>query len=1185
MIKLKKTKYGHKAERIDFSKIPVRLEIPNLLDIQLKSFQWLEEEGIKEIFSTFFNKENFLNQSENETYLEYISHYFGEPTLKLSEAREKDTTFSKPLYVKVRLHNQTTGERDDKEVFFGEIPIMTNKGTFLVNGSERVIVPQLVRSSGAHYYQSKKPTKIVEEYIVIPTRGSWIEYLIPEAEKNYGKAESEKKLEKFWVKLDRTQKLLIPTFLLALGLPIKDQMDFFGHSKIFLNSFEEIPLNQKEQSEDGKRTPQQEALIDMFRKIKPGEPGTPKLAALSLINIYFKKKRYDLARVGRFKFNSKLAVWRRIEKTFLAEDIILNDKVVVKKNTFLNGKDYQKAKKALQDGANTKEIDLHNELVTHSNKTIGNENEEMSFEKVKVQIVKIYKNEEFKDNDDAKITIVGNYQGETISHITISDIIASFSYLVNLNDQICQFDDADDLENRRIKHVGELIQNQFRIGLSRIEKNVIEKISSSQTDVINLTAKKIINIKPLTSAIQEFFLSSQLSQFMDQTNPQSELSNKRRISSLGPGGLSRSYAGAEVRDVKPSYYGRICPIETPEGLNVGLINNLAIYSRINEYGFIETPYLVVKKKGDDYYVTNEVKYLTSGDETSSKISYVGINTNKDGKILDDNAVVRHRGRYIIVKKEEIDYVDVSPQQVLSISSSCIPFLEHDDATRAAMGANMQRQAVPLLYPDSPIVGTGFEHIAAKYSGLSLICKEDGKVIYTDSSKIIVQTKKKKKEYKLLKFNISNQGTWINQIPIVNVGDEVKKGEIIADGPSMKNGEMALGANVTVAFTTWNGYNYEDAIIISEKLVKDDVYTSVHISEFSVECRNTPLGDEEITRELPNVSLKMKQILDEDGIVRVGTEVKQGDILVGKTSPKSGVSLTPEEKLLHAIFGEKSKNKKETSLRVPYGVNGVVQKVKVLTSDKNKKLPLGINKIIKVYVAQKRKIQEGDKMAGRHGNKGVISIVLPEEDMPILPNGKPVDIILNPLGVPSRMNIGQILEIHLGMAAQKLNLKVATPAFDGCNIDEIKAMIKKAGLDESGKIKLRDGKTGEYFDNPISVGIMYILKLSHMVDDKIHARATGPYSVITQQPLGGKAQNGGQRFGEMEVWALEAYGAAYTLREMLTIKSDDINGRSLSYQEILKGNELPSPHAPESFKVLQKELQALSLDLEYKEEGE
>ncbi len=1186
MIKLNKTKYGHKAERINFSKIPTRLEIPNLLDIQLKSFHWLEKEGIKEIFSTFFNKENFLNQSENETYLEYISHYFGESTLTLREAREKDATFSKPLYVTIRLHNQATGERDDKEVFFGEIPMMTNKGTFLVNGSERVIVPQLVRSSGAHYYQSKKPTKIVEEYIVIPTRGSWIEYLIPEAEKNYGKAEAEKKLEKFWVKLDRTQKLLVPTFLLALGLSFEDQIDFFGHSKIYQNSYNQVPENQKSQSDtkEGKKkfTPQQNALVDTFHKIKPGEPGTPKLASLSLINIYFKKKRYDLGKVGRFKFNSKLAVWRRIEKTFLAEDIILDGKVAVKKNTFLAGKDFKKAKEALQKGANLKEIKLHNELVTHSNKTIGSEVDEMSFEKVKLQIVKIYKNEEFKENEDAKIAIVGNYQDETIHHITISDIIAAFSYLVNLNDQICQFDDADDLENRRIKHVGELIQNQFRIGLARIEKNVIEKISSSTIDIINLTAKKIINIKPLTSAIQEFFLSSQLSQFMDQTNPQSELSNKRRISSLGPGGLSRSYAGAEVRDVKPSYYGRICPIETPEGLNVGLINNLAIYSRINEYGFIETPYLIVKKKGDDYYVSNDVKYLTSGDETTAKISYVGIKTDDKGKILDDNVVVRHRGRYIIVKKSEIDYVDVSPQQVLSISSSCIPFLEHDDATRAAMGANMQRQAVPLLNPDSPIVGTGFEHIAAKYSGLSLICEGDGEVIYTDSQKIIVKEKKGKKEYSLLKFNISNQGTWINQISIVDVGDKVVKGQIIADGPSMKDGEMALGANVTVAFTTWNGYNYEDAIIISEKLVKNDAYTSVHISEFSIECRNTPLGNEEITRDLPNVSLKMKQILDEDGIVRVGTEVKQGDILVGKTSPKSGVTLTPEEKLLHAIFGEKSKNKKETSLRVPYGVRGVVQKVKILTSDKNKKLPLGISKIVKVYIAQKRKIQEGDKMAGRHGNKGVISIVLPEEDMPILPNGKPVDIILNPLGVPSRMNIGQILEIHLGMAAQKLNVKVATPAFDGCNIDEIKQMIKKADLDESGKIRLRDGKTGEHFDNPVSVGIMYMLKLSHMVDDKIHARATGPYSVITQQPLGGKAQNGGQRFGEMEVWALEAYGAAYTLREMLTIKSDDINGRSLSYQEILKGNELPSPNAPESFKVLQKELQALSLDLEYKE---
>ena len=1179
---IKKTKYGKKAERVDFSRISSKLEIPNLLDIQIKSFEWFLNEGIKEIFDTFFP---ITKEDQNDTVLMYVNHKFKEGSLSLEKAMEKDASFSKPLYVNIELLNGKTGEVVNREVYFGEIPMMTPKGTFVINGAERVIVPQLVRSAGPHYYQSKKPTKIIEEYIMVPTRGSWIEFEIPETEKNAWKVEADKKPEKFWIKLDRSQKLLVPTFLLAIGLPIEKQKEFFSHSKLFVNSLNDIPEIQKDI--DNTSEAQKSALIETYHKMKPGEPGSPKLTSMQLINTYFDGKKYDLGKVGRFKFNTKLSAWRRIEGTYLAEDLKLQGKVVLKKGTFLVDKNFKKAKEYLQKGANLQEIDLHNELVTHSKQRVNdkNQNNVMSFEKVKLQVISVYKNEESKNNEKNKIIVVGNYQDETIHHITISYIIACFSYLVNIKDRICSLDNVDDLENRRIKHVGELVQNQFRSGLARIEKNVIEKISSTNIDFINMTAKKIININPLTSAINEFFLTSQLSQFMDQTNPQSELSNKRRISSLGPGGLSRSYAGAEIRDVKPTYYGRICPIETPEGLNVGLINNLAIYSKINQYGFIETPYFVVSEKNGEYYVTNKVKYLTAGLESEAKIAYAGIKIDDKGKILENSVVARHKGTYTIAKKEEIDYIDVSPQQILSIASACIPFLEHDDATRAAMGANMQRQAVPLLFPKSPIVGTGLEHIAAKFSGLALICKEDGEVIYTDSRKIIVQGKKHKKEYKLLKFKISNQGTLINQTTIVQVGDKVEKGDIIADGPSMEKGELALGANVTVAFTTWNGYNYEDAIIISERLVKDDVYTSIHISEYKIDSRTTPQGDEEITRDLPNVSLKQKQHLDEDGIIRVGTEVKQGDILVGKTSPKIGSLTSPEEKLLHAIFGEKSKNKKESSLRVPHGVSGIVQKVKILTSDKNKKLPLGINKTIKVYIAQKRKIQEGDKMAGRHGNKGVISIVLPEEDMPILPNGKPVDILLNPLGVPSRMNIGQILEIHLGMAAKESQFKVATPAFDGCSIKELQELMKDAGLNEGGKVNLRDGRSGEFFDKPISIGIMYILKLSHMVDDKIHARATGPYSVITQQPLGGKAQNGGQRFGEMEVWALEAYGAAYTLREMLTIKSDDILGRSKTYQHILKGEHLSQPNLPESFLVLQKELQALSLSLEYNTEGE
>ncbi len=1178
-MKLQTTKYGKKAQRVNFGKIKSKINVPNLLDIQIKSFEWLMQEGINDIFEATFP---IIKQAAETTKLEYLGCEFREEKHTLAEVRQKSLTYSKPLFAKIRLQNGKTGEIKDADVFFGDFPVMTDKGTFLINGSERVIVSQLVRSSGVHYYTKRKPTTIEEEYIVIATRGSWIEYVITnkapvvykENRAQVVMTRQQKETEKYYVKLDRTKRLAVPTLLLGLGISVEDQINLFGHSKIFRDTLTAVPKVQKANKDfvEAKTN----ALYDIYSKIKPGEPATIKGVVNLLKSKFFDDSRYDLASAGRYKFNSKLAVWKRLANTILAEDIKdEKGKVLVKKGTLLEGKSFQKAKEALSEGANTVIYQPNEQLNTTDGEVISAKSMKLNHEEIKLQIVSVLPNEDAKES----VKVIGNWQDETKKHITISDIIASFSYLVNLKeDELAKFDDVDNLANRRIKHVGELVQNQFRIGLTRIQKNVLEKITS--VDAEKMTPKNLINIKPLTSSIREFFLSSQLSQFMDQTNPQSELSNKRRISALGPGGLSRNFAGTDVRDVNSSHYGRICPIETPEGPNVGLINNLALYASVNQHGFIETPYAKVKKQGKKFVITKEIVYLSAEEETDYIIGGVNIKTNDKNEIIDKEVVARFNGENIMAKVEDVKFVDVSAQQILSIASSCIPFLEHDDATRAAMGANMQRQAVPLLKPSSPIVGTGLEHIAAKYSGAALTAKESGKVKYVDSTKIVIKTAKEDTEYILENFAISNQGTIIHHKPIVSNGEKVAAGQIIADGPSMQNGELALGANVKVAFTTWNGYNYEDAIIISERLVKDDVYTSIHISEYILECRTTPQGEEEITSELPNVAAKAKKFLDERGIITVGSSVKQGDILVGKVSPKAQVNTSPEEKLIRAIFGDKSKNIKETSLRVPHGAEGVVQSVKVFTNN-DIKLPPGVNQIVKVYIAQKRKIQEGDKMAGRHGNKGVISIVLPEEDMPIMQNGEPIDILLNPLGVPSRMNIGQVLEIHLGIAAEKLGVKVATPGFDGCSLDELASMMKKAGIAEHGKFELRDGRTGEKFDKLISVGIMYMLKLSHMVDDKMHSRSTGPYSIITQQPLGGKAQKGGQRFGEMEVWALEAYGAAYTLQELLTVKSDDISGRSETYNSILYNRELPEAGVPESFGVLQKELQALSLNLEVK----
>ena len=1177
-MKLLTTKYGKKAQRVNFGKIQPKIDVPNLLDIQVKSFDWLITEGIDDIFNNIFP---IVKQAADVTKLEYLGCEFRESKNSLEEVRNKALTYSKPLFAKIRLHIGKTGEVKESEVFFGDFPIMTNKGTFIINGSERVIVSQLVRSAGIHFYTKRKPTTIEEEYIVIPTRGSWIEYVVTNKSpvvyrvnrKDVVLTREQKDKEKYYVKLDRTKRLLVPTLLLGLGISVEDQLKLFGSSQIFNDTLLALPNIQKNNKDfvEAKTN----ALHDIYSKIKPGEPATVK-GVVNLLKLkFFDQSRYNLAGAGRYKFNSKLAVWKRIANTILAEDIKdAKGKTIVKKGTFLDGDNFVKAKEALMAGANTIKFQPNDQLNTTAGEILEGEKIKLDHEEIKVQLVSIFPNEDATES----VSVIGNWQDEDKMHITISDIIASFSYLINLKEnELVKFDDVDNLANRRIKHVGELVQNQFRIGLTRIQKNILEKITSVEAD--KMTPKNLINIKPLTSSIREFFLSSQLSQFMDQTNPQSELSNKRRVSALGPGGLSRSFAGTDVRDVNPSHYGRICPIETPEGPNVGLINNLSLYARVNKYGFIETPYALVEQKGNKFIVTNKIKYLSAEDERDHVIGGVNIKLGKDNEILDKEVVARFNGETNTYSIEKLNYVAVSAQQILSIASSCIPFLEHDDATRAAMGANMQRQAVPLLKPNSPIVGTGLEHTAAKYSGSALITKVSGKITYVDSTKIIITKKDKEEvEYMLDNFNISNQGTIIHQKPIVKKGDKVTKGDIIADGPSMEKGELALGANVKVAFSTWNGYNYEDAIIISEKLVKDDVYTSIHISEYVIESRTTPQGEEEITAELPNIAAKSKKFLNEEGIIMVGATVKQGDILVGKVSPKAQVTTSPEEKLIRAIFGDKSKNIKETSMRVPHGAEGVVQSVKVFTND-DLKLPPGVNKIVKVYIAQKRKIQEGDKMAGRHGNKGVISIVLPEEDMPIMPDGSTVDILLNPLGVPSRMNIGQVLEIHLGMAAEKLGVKVATPGFDGCSIDDLTEIMKKADINSDGKFQLRDGRTGEKFDQLISVGIMYMLKLSHMVDDKMHSRSTGPYSIITQQPLGGKAQKGGQRFGEMEVWALEAYGAAYTLQELLTVKSDDILGRSETYNSILYNKELPEPGIPESFGVLQKELQALSLNLE------
>ena len=1127
-VAFKVKKFGDHAERRTFSKIKSTLELTDLLEIQKKSYQWFLDEGIKETLEELFPVESFTGNIS----LEFGEYHFEEPRYSIKEAKERMVNYAAPLKIQARVFIHETGEVKEQEIFLGDIPMMTDAGTFIINGVERVIISQLVRSPSIYFTkETDKNGRHIISSEVIPNRGTWLEYELDARDILY-------------VRIDRTRKVPITTFLRALGLSNdEDIIGVFGENRYIINTLTK---------DNTKNT--DEALIEIYEKLRPGEPATLDSAKNQLITRFFDKFRYDLAKVGRYKFNRKLNVLDRLIDCTIAEDIKDSEgNIVVADKTLVTREVLEKLKPIFKDGYNLKEVTINEELDQYN----------------KVQTVKVYD----KKDDSKIIEIIGNDQSIDIKRLTISDIYASISYYLNLHDDIGHDDEIDNLANRRVRQVGELVQKQFNVGMSRMERVIRERMTTQELDTV--TPKTLINIRPVTAALKEFFGSSQLSKFMEQVNPIAELTDKRRLSSLGPGGLARDRASMDVRDVNSSHYGRICPIESPEGQNIGLITSIASYAKVNEYGFLMTPY----RKVVDCVATDDVVYLTADEEADYYISSATINMSDDGRILDDKVVARLNGETVMVKKELVNYIDVAPSQIVSITTSCIPFLEHDDANRALMGANMQRQAVPLLTSESPIVGTGVEYIAARDSGSTVIAKADGVVEYADSRKIVVKNAKGKDTYFLADFERSNASTVINQRSIVKKGDTVHRGEVIADGPSTDKGELALGKNMTVAFMTFNGYNYEDAVVLNERLVKDDVYTSLHIEHYDIECRDTKLGPEEITRDIPNVGDDARKNLDSNGIVRIGTEVKDGDILVGKVTPKGVQELTAEEKLLHAIFGEKTREVRDTSLRVEHGAGGIIHDVKVYTKENSDELPAGVSKIVRVYIIQKRKIQVGDKMSGRHGNKGVISLILPEEDMPYLPDGRPVDIILNPQGVPSRMNIGQILELHLGMAGKKLGVKYATPVFDGATQDEIYEQMAEAGMEPDGKVVLHDGRTGEPFENRVSVGVMYMVKLHHMVDDKIHARSTGPYSMVTQQPLGGKAQFGGQRFGEMEVWALYAYGAAYILQEIMTVKSDDVVGRVKVYEALVKGKPIDQAGIPESFRVLIKEFQALGLDVQ------
>ena len=1120
-------KSGDYRERRNFSKIRNTYELKDLLEIQKKSYKWFLDTGIKEVFEDLFPVENFSGTLS----LEFGDYHFDEPRYSIKESKDRESTYAAPLRVEVRLFNRETGEVKEQEIFMGDMPMMTDSGTFVINGAERVIVSQLVRSPSVYFNREidKSGRELITSQI-IPTRGTWLEF------------ETDAR-DVLYVRIDRTRKVTLTTLLRAFGLSTdEDIFKMFGEDEYLKNTIAKDSTKNTD-----------EALIEIYEKLRPGEPVTLDSSKNQIITRFFDEFRYDLAKVGRYKFNRKLNVADRLLNQVIAEDITNNGEVVLEKGTQITKANMDILKEALANGFGLTEVKVNEELDQYN----------------KVQIVKI-----FSPNDKKKkLDVIGNDQSIEVKRLTISDVYASVSYYLNLLQGVGNFDEIDHLGNRRIRQVGELLQNQFRIGVSRMERVVRERMTTQEMEEV--TPKTLINIRPVTAAMKEFFGSSQLSQFMDQTNPIAELTNKRRLSALGPGGLSRDRAGVEVRDVNSSHYGRICPIESPEGPNIGLITSLASYAKIDEYGFVMSPY----RKVVDCQITDDVHYLTADEELDYIISQSTVETDENNKIISEQVNARFRGENILAKPEQVDYIDVSPQQVVSVTTSCIPFLEHDDATRASMGANMQRQAMPLIKTEAPFVGTGVEYIAAKDSGVEVVAKNDGIVEYADAKKVVVKTKEGKETYRLQNFELANSSICSHQRPIVHPGDVVKADKtILADGNSTDKGELALGKNMTVAFMTFNGYNYEDAVILNENLVKDDKFTSLHLEDYEMQCRETKLGPEEITRDIPNVSEEARRNLDENGIITIGTEVREGDILVGKVTPKGMAELTSEEKLLHAIFGEKTREVRDTSLRVPHGGDGIVHDIKIYSRKDNDELPAGVSKVIRVYIIQKRKIQVGDKMSGRHGNKGVISLILPQEDMPYLPDGTPVDIMLNPQGVPSRMNFGQILEIHMGMACKKLGVHIATPVFDGAHINDIKDMMKEAGMDEDGKTVLYDGRTGDPFDHRIAVGVMYMIKLHHMVDDKLHARATGPYSLVTQQPLGGKAQLGGQRFGEMEVWALYAYGAAHTLQEILTVKSDDVIGRVKVYESIIKGQEINQAGVPESFRVLMKEFQALGLDI-------
>ena len=1145
-----------KVVRKTFSKIGDSVEMPNLIQVQKDSYNWFIEEGLGEVLRDI---SPIIDYSGN-LVLEFFDYYMEDKTkYTVEEAKERDTTYSTRLHVKVRLINRETGEIKEQEIYLGDFPLMTESGTFVINGAERVVVSQLVRSPGCYYASDfDKTGKRIYTSTVMPIRGAWIEY---ETDSN----------DIINVRVDRTRKLPVTCLLRAIGIATDQEiMDLFGEDEKIMATIAKDPIKTAD-----------EAITEIYKKLRPGELPTVEAARNLFNGLFFDARRYDLAKVGRFKFNQKLSLATRITGKEAFNDIVdpSTGEVLVEKGSIIS----EDVAREIQDtGINIVDVKVEDKKV----RVIGNGTVNIHKILPNVDLSKLHFKEDVNyevlksiidttDEKDLVKVLKERYDELVPKHITNEDIIASISYLVNLDNGLGEVDDIDHLGNRRIRCVGELLQNQFRIGLTRLERAVRERMTTQDLDVV--TPQTLINTKPITSSIREFFGSSQLSQFMDQTNPLSELTHKRRISALGPGGLTRERAGFEVRDIHHTHYGRLCPVESPEGPNIGLISALSCFAIINEYGFIETPYKKVDKETGK--VTDIIEYMPADVEDKYVIAMASEPVDEEGRFIHNRVRVRYANDILEVDKEQVDYIDISPKQLVSVAAAMIPFLEHDDVKRSLMGSNMQRQAVPLLMPEAPIVGTGIEYRAAKDSGITVTAKNAGIVEKVTGDEIQVRTKNDTIDtYKLRKFKRTNGGTCINQRPVVTRGEKVKVGDILADGPSTVNGEMSLGKNVLIAFTTWEGYNYEDAVLISERLVKEDVYTSIHIEEYDCECRDTKLGPEEITRDIPNVGDDSLKDLDEDGIIRIGAEVRPGDILVGKVTPKGETELTAEERLLRAIFGEKAREVRDTSLRVPHGEAGTIVDVKIFTRENSDELGPGVNQVIRCYIATKRKVSVGDKMAGRHGNKGVISRILPEEDMPFMPDGTPVDIVLNPLGVPSRMNLGQVLEVHLGMAARALGWKVETPVFDGAKSYEIEELLEKAGLRKDGKTTLYDGRTGEAFQNPVTVGVMYMLKLHHLVDDKIHARSTGPYSLVTQQPLGGKAQFGGQRFGEMEVWALEAYGAAYTLQEMLTVKSDDVVGRVKTYEAIVKGENVPEPGVPESFKVLIKELQSLGLDV-------